>query len=318
MNLSSLVANETTEKNIERRTLNGAYIYLLGWLAIGIGTGFSRSEPVWFYGVAVTFFILGVSRLVFFALSTRIKAHSYELWWFGLQLNILLPSMLFSGLFALSMLVPEFEPLMLYIFMTLFAFISNGTVTYSIERCLYQRYLAANIVIPIVTVPIFVTTMEAKMEAVMLLCYGIYMAFLGRQLNREYVERQAQKQALKELSIKDPLTGIFNRRHFDQHLEQAWHTQLRNERRLTIVIVDIDNFKQVNDQFGHPAGDETIKQVAQVLQNTFQRESDIVARIGGEEFAVTIVNAENDDVVKLVERFRTAVERAPNQCWFQY
>ena len=299
--------SQQIEQDIERRTLNGTYIYLLGWLAIGIGTKFYQHEPLWFYSIASAFLLFGVSRLVFYRYSAHIKEYSRRLWWALLSVNVVLPCLVFSTVSALSMFMPLFQPLLLYVFMAMFAFISSGTVTYSLSRNLYRAYLAANILIPVIVVPIFATTVEAKLEAGMLIFYSIYMLFQGQQLNRQYQEKIEQAQTLQELSNKDGLTGVYNRRYFDQYVDHIWNHQLRQQQRLTLIIVDIDHFKRVNDQYGHPAGDEVIKQLSRLMSETFQRETDVIARIGGEEFAVVIPNVDHEQVLALTEQLRVAM-----------
>ncbi|REL36697.1 GGDEF domain-containing protein [Thalassotalea euphylliae] len=298
---------EQVEQDIERRSLNGCYIYFLGWLAIGIGTDFYREQTEWFYGIAGALFLLGAFRIIFYFSSKSLKQYSHKVWWLLLRASVLLPCLIFSSVFALSMLQPKFEPLFIYIFMTIFALVSSGTVTYSLDKSLYTSYLASNTVIPIITVVLMSDSVVAQLEVGMLFFYSIYMLFQGRQLNKEYLEKLTQKQTLKELSIKDALTGIYNRRHFDQYLAHAWDANMRRQTTLSIVIVDIDYFKKVNDQYGHPAGDETIKHIASVMKSTFQRDTDIVARIGGEEFAVIVTDTEQTDVFSLVETLREEI-----------
>ncbi|REL28180.1 GGDEF domain-containing protein [Thalassotalea euphylliae] len=304
---ASIQVNEQVEQDIERRTLNGCYIYLLGWLAIGIGTDFYRQQTTWFYSIACALFLLGAFRIIFYYSSRSLKQYSHKVWWLLLRASVLLPCLIFSSVFALSMLRPEFEPLFIYVFMTLFALVSSGTMTYSLDRSLYSYYLASNTAIPIITVVLMSDSVVAQLEVGMLFFYSIYMLFQGRQLNSEYHEKLNQEQTLKELSIKDSLTGIYNRRHFDQYLAHAWDANMRRQTMLSIVIVDIDYFKKVNDKYGHPAGDETIKHVASVMKSTFQRDTDIVARIGGEEFAVIVTDTEQTDVFSLVETLREEI-----------
>lgn len=300
---------QEVERDLERRTLNGAYIYLLGWLAIGTGTDFYLTESKLFYSIATALSLFGISRLVFYRYSHHIKKRSSRLWWGILTANVVLPCMLYSTIFALSMFVPSFAPLMLYIFMAIFALISSGTLTYALNRNLYRAYLAANTLIPIVIVPIFATSIEAKLEAGVLVFYTIYMLFQGQQLNKEYQLKIEQAHALKELSTKDGLTGLYNRRHFDQYLDYIWQYQMELAQSLTIVLVDIDHFKRVNDQYGHPAGDATIKLLADTMKEVFYKEADVIARIGGEEFAVIIPDITQNHAYELTERLREVIEK---------
>lgn len=99
---------------------------------------------------------------------------------------------------------------------------------------------------------------------------------------------QAKVSTAQRLAMYDGLTQIPNRRHFDSHLQQQWRQMIRDRSLLSILLCDVDHFKQFNDRYGHVAGDECLKQVAQTLYQAVQRAGDMVARYGGEEFAVIL------------------------------
>ncbi|HHN74650.1 MAG TPA: GGDEF domain-containing protein [Acidobacteria bacterium] len=111
------------------------------------------------------------------------------------------------------------------------------------------------------------------------------------------------------LALRDPLTGLFNRRAFEAFIERESQGAQRSGRSLTLIMIDLDEFKPVNDRFGHPAGDALLKGVAEVLLSNLRR-SDIVARIGGDEFAVLLPETTLDAGVKLARRLRNALASA--------
>jgi len=108
-------------------------------------------------------------------------------------------------------------------------------------------------------------------------------------------------------SQTDKLTGLSNRRHFDEILSEEHDRASRRERPLSVIIVDVDHFKSFNDTFGHTAGDETLRRVAKLL-NDGRRTHDFVARYGGEEFVVLLPNTTADGAGILAERIRKAVQ----------
>lgn len=119
----------------------------------------------------------------------------------------------------------------------------------------------------------------------------------------------AQKTALLEhLSSVDGLTGIANRRQFDKRLSESIRYVDRNHRGLSLLLIDIDYFKQFNDSYGHVEGDKTLKRVARTLSKGASRPLDFVARYGGEEFAVLLLDASADDGLLVAEKLRVAVE----------
>ena len=137
------------------------------------------------------------------------------------------------------------------------------------------------------------------------------MARVFNQMSKEVYESreriEQQTVMLKELSIRDELTGLHNRRHFDEHAAMAFQHARRYKRPLTAIMCDIDHFKAINDRFTHAAGDEVLRRVAKILQaNT--RSSDIVARYGGEEFAIVFTESQPAEALVLAERIRERVE----------
>jgi len=138
---------------------------------------------------------------------------------------------------------------------------------------------------------------------------GLMAAVFNRMsvdLDESHSRIRAQATLLKELSIRDDLTGLHNRRHFD---EQAAHSYARAQRygqALTVMICDIDHFKRVNDSFSHAVGDAVLTQLGQLLRAT-TRESDIVARYGGEEFVVVFPETPVARAAALCERIRRRI-----------
>jgi diguanylate cyclase (GGDEF)-like protein len=120
--------------------------------------------------------------------------------------------------------------------------------------------------------------------------------------------RSAEEMA--ELALKDALTDIYNRRHFMARLDGEWKRFRRYGRPLSLLLLDIDHFKSINDRYGHDVGDQVIVAVAR-LCGTQTRDSDLAARIGGEEFAILLPETGLDDARAAAERLRAAVAEHP-------
>lgn len=112
---------------------------------------------------------------------------------------------------------------------------------------------------------------------------------------------------LQQLTVHDSLTGLKNRQFFDQHLQQTWRHALRWQQPLGLLMIDIDYFKNVNDNYGHPAGDAALRQVAQVIANCLRRPGDEAIRYGGEEFAVVLPHTDGEGISFLAECIRSRV-----------
>jgi diguanylate cyclase (GGDEF)-like protein len=115
---------------------------------------------------------------------------------------------------------------------------------------------------------------------------------------------------LEELSLTDTLTELWNRRAFERELGTRFDTSLRYQRPLALAIIDVDHFKTINDTYGHPVGDVVLRAVAQTVEHV-TREADLVARIGGEEFAVLLPETPMLEAIQLAEKVRTAVAATP-------
>ncbi|WP_224959788.1 GGDEF domain-containing protein [Geomonas subterranea] len=126
----------------------------------------------------------------------------------------------------------------------------------------------------------------------------------------EHENRQLQKATLelRRLSISDPLTGLGNRRHFEVMLDQEWQRALRSESPIALIFLDIDVFKNFNDNYGHQAGDNCLKLVAQELGRFARRPGDTAARYGGEEFVLLLSGVGLADAATIAKGCRKAVE----------
>ncbi len=121
--------------------------------------------------------------------------------------------------------------------------------------------------------------------------------------------RQANE-ALQKMSLHDPLTGIANRRYFDNKLREEWNRALRKQASVSLLMIDVDRFKDYNDLYGHQAGDDCLRQVASILAGELRRASDFVARYGGEEFVVIIADSTAEGCAAVAEKLRATVENA--------
>lgn len=125
---------------------------------------------------------------------------------------------------------------------------------------------------------------------------------------RNHLELKHYRDVLRRLSTLDGLTGIANRRRFDEALEAEWRRGQRGAAPISMLLADIDCFKAYNDRYGHLAGDECLRRVARTIEANVRRPADLVARWGGEEFAVLLPDTSHDGAVRVAEAIRGAVE----------
>lgn len=133
--------------------------------------------------------------------------------------------------------------------------------------------------------------------------------YLLSERERELVKALSEVNLkLQQLSRVDVLTGLFNRRHFQEYLQDLWQRAKHGGTEVAIIMMDVDHFKPYNDHYGHPAGDECLRQVAIVMQNSLRKPGDMVARYGGEEFIAVLPDTSLALALQAAERLRNAVE----------
>lgn len=154
-----------------------------------------------------------------------------------------------------------------------------------------------------------------------ILRYAHELEAANEQLQREIAERKRIEGELRKheqelleaneklhgLSLVDGLTGIFNRRYFDEYSDSEWKRSIRLKLPISLIMIDIDHFKLYNDNYGHQMGDDCLKKVADTLHKELKRPGDIVARYGGEEFVVVLAGTGSDGAVLLAETLRSSI-----------
>lgn len=137
----------------------------------------------------------------------------------------------------------------------------------------------------------------SDVKVLYLISYQLASALQSNQLINE----------IKQLAIRDPLTGLYNRRHFEELFDHEFFKAKRYSLPLSLIMIDIDMFKTINDTFGHMVGDEILKEVAKIIEKT-TRKVDIPARYGGEEFIIGLPNTFLDEATLIAERLRITIQ----------
>jgi len=160
--------------------------------------------------------------------------------------------------------------------------------------------------------PAVIVTLWSRLNlliGVMIFIYSVYLVLMALRGNREYWDAlenehllEIKSMELARLSNTDGLTGLYNRRFFDDAMDKEWKRSGRNNSRISVILLDIDHFKKINDKYGHQIGDEYLRKMAEILTSVFKRDSDIVARYGGEEFIVLLPDVDADHAFQLAQK----------------
>jgi diguanylate cyclase (GGDEF)-like protein len=139
--------------------------------------------------------------------------------------------------------------------------------------------------------------------------------FIAKPVNPDVVRARVkthltlkfQSDLLRKLVFLDGLSGVFNRRYFDQQIATEWARSLRSNSPLSLILLDVDYFKLYNDRYGHQAGDDTLRMIAANLKSALRRPADLVARYGGEEFACILPDTSYEDAMALAQELERKI-----------
>lgn len=179
-----------------------------------------------------------------------------------------------------------------------------------LKRALFSSLLC--LVPTLVVIILFQPSLQVAAFALVL--YMPYLMLTAKNSHKEYhyhldnkLQLEAALAELEVLSITDGLTGLYNRREFNHQLEKAFAASNRTKQAMGLILCDIDDFKRINDSYSHTAGDDCLIHVTKVLKQVFTRETDIISRVGGEEFAIIVLDDNENSAMKSAENFQQAL-----------
>lgn len=161
----------------------------------------------------------------------------------------------------------------------------------------------------VITLPVDQTELLLRVES--LLHARSQALQLDALLNKERLQEQqlqADNQILQQMATQDGLTGLSNRRAFDEKLDYEWKLGRREQTPLTVVLCDVDYFKPYNDSYGHVRGDQCLQAIAGILETVTQRPADMAARYGGEEFALVLPTTDAEGALHIVNSIRSLLQ----------
>jgi diguanylate cyclase (GGDEF)-like protein len=173
-----------------------------------------------------------------------------------------------------------------------------------------QGAYAAGALLPLVGVAAWLPREESLMVLTLPMLVGLVLWRAARVVEDDLVTVVLRRLALERMAWEDKLTGLANRRRFDQVLEDEWRRAARAGTPLSLLLIDVDHFKLYNDHYGHAAGDDCLRRVGQALGATVHRAGDLVARYGGEEFVLLLPNSSLAEAKAVAERLMGQIRAA--------
>lgn len=297
-----------------QRALTGGFFYAAAWLVVGMHGGAFDFAPLASWGLLVAFLGLATQRFVHKPLADGTEASLAR--WLHMHWGIvLLTNMLWGGLFGWVTLDPRFGDAR-----TTGLLFTLGLCT-AMAHAFSMRRSFAFAGIGLLCLPglgLMLADPGQRANALMCTVYLVYVVISLLRSYNEYQQRldldqelRTQRDLFSRQSRIDPLTELANRRQFSDVLAKATLRARIGGEPLTLLLLDIDHFKQVNDSHGHAVGDACLLAIAGRLHAAFAGKGDLAARVGGEEFAVVLEEQDLATAMQRAERFRAELAEHP-------
>ena len=291
--------------DIADRSIPGVFYYLVVWFCFVYLFSPSSHQPFfieWITALSVAITLTSVIRAVLIYLAKKNSENIHVSHWF-LTAGMVLSSLSWGVMAAFSFLDTPLSPHRELILLATVGLCGGGSLSFCASRTFTTLFLMAMLLSTLVVEIFFVQ--EMHLEVVMIVVvYFMGLISATKHPCREYMSSLVSYLKLEEVSNTDSLTGVKNRRFFDTQLDEEVRRAQRNQTALSVLLIDADHFKNINDQYGHPAGDRCLVFIAEHLRQSVSRISDTVARVGGEEFAIISPSISANECTKLAEKVR--------------
>jgi len=298
--------------DIADRSLPGTFMYLVVWYCIAYLL-YTDSEDLalaqWIIAVSAVITATSIIRVAMIWLAKKYLAQA-NISQYCLIAGLTISSLSWGGMAACAFLDTPLSTHSDIILLSTVGLCGGGAISFSSSRFFTWLFLSC-MLMPILVVEI-VYTRGLQIEIVMVvIVYFIGLLGATKNPHREYMSALISNFQLEEISNTDALTGVRNRRYFDVQLHEEVQRSKRNQYPISLILVDIDHFKQINDQYGHPAGDQCLIHIARCLSDSLHRVSDTISRYGGEEFGIILPNMSAAGCIELAEEIRQKISVNP-------
>ncbi|MFT4712099.1 MAG: diguanylate cyclase (GGDEF)-like protein [Candidatus Azotimanducaceae bacterium] len=303
-------------KDLSIRARGGIVIYITVWLITAYWADIDQQAPALFYLNAGLFLLVAIIRVFHLYYFKQVRPDNLVFMHRSLVILILASALHHGLLSAYIIFSSTFEELRYPYMIIVTAFATGGTATLSISRITGIAFPLL-ILLPTLIVGSLIGGAENLILVVLAIIGLVYVMEAGRAARRDYQNAitnhqiaEARAELMEKLSITDQLTALHNRMYFNNKLIQDWNHCLRLNSPISILIIDLDHFKLVNDTYGHGAGDRCLQMVSGVIKSEIQRTTDTVARYGGEEFVAILPHTDLKTSARIANNLVAAVSGA--------
>jgi diguanylate cyclase (GGDEF)-like protein len=300
--------------DLHHRAEGGIPVHLAAWLLVVGSSGLYHEHLPLASAIGALFLLIALARLVLRRRFQALVRRRYRLA-NRVFLTLLLSNGAIWGLLAgISLHWPVLMPAHELIRLVTFATCAGGTIGLALVPVI-RIGMPALMMGPLIIAMLVRLTADSIFLALMTLVFLAYIGKASRTIKGDYWSAIAASRLLAEralelerLSITDALTQVHNRLYFDRRIAEEWARAQRDGETLTVLMIDLDRFKEINDAHGHPVGDRCLREVAAAVRGLLYRPGDVLARYGGEEFAVLLTRTSSEAGAIVAERLRLCVQ----------
>lgn len=290
------------------RARGGIFLYPVVWFITAAWGKIYQHTPTAFYTISALLMLISVLRTIHYARLHKAETFNYQLMNRTLIALILFIAFFWGALSAWIMFYSQYA-ILKYPYMVILAALGiGGTSILSISRIIGITYPFL-VFVPSIVSALPLGGSENYVMSLLAFLAMVYILEASRATRKDYQDAinnhflaEERAQRLQEVSITDPLTGLKNRIFFNEKLPIEWKNCSRLQLPLSILMLDLDHFKKINDKYGHLAGDDCLKLVGDMLNTEFPRLTDTAARYGGEEFVIILPNTNTTHASLLADR----------------
>ncbi|MDX1452960.1 MAG: GGDEF domain-containing protein [Oleiphilaceae bacterium] len=301
--------------DLTNRAKSGIMTYLFVWLLIAFSYDLPEEHPTFFLINTVLLAVIFLARVTHYVAMRKLGDKNIGFFYQWLVISILASAAHWGGMTAWIVHDSALLEVQMLAMLILPAFGLGGACTLSISseiRTLYPTLMF----VPLLSVLIYQGGTENLLIAALMTFSMLYIFSSSRSSHNDYWEAitnhmvaEERAELMEKLSTTDPLTQLKNRMYFDNEYAREWKRSSRLKSPMSIIMVDLDHFKHINDSHGHMFGDECLRQVASAVSAEVMRPSDVVARYGGEEFVILLPNTDTTGAAIIADRILKAVSR---------